>query len=165
MTAMLAVRYTALAALAVWLGGMVALALIVAPSVFRVLQGADPAGGATLAGAVFGEVLRQFHLLAYACGGVIFVSLFVMKFMGPPPSSFVLRAAIVAVMLGLAGYSGLWVTRAIERLQAEVDGPIGALARSDPRRIDFERLHQRSATLMTVNMGLGFVLLFWYARD
>ena len=104
---MLAIRYLALAALVVWLGGMVVLGLIVAPTTFRVLQEADPSGGRVLAGALFGELLSQFHLLAYACGGVVLVALFVMKFLGPPPAAFVVRAAIVAAMLAIAVYSGV----------------------------------------------------------
>ena len=70
---MLAVRFVALAALVVWLGGMVT--------------------------AVFGERLPPFHVVALVCGAVILVSLFVMKFVGPPPHGFIPRAAITALML------------------------------------------------------------------
>jgi hypothetical protein len=89
---MVAVRYVALAALVMWVGGMIALPLLVAPAV---------------PGDVIGEVWRRFHLLAYACGTTVFVSLFVMKFVGPPPHAFRLRAAIVFLMLLLAGSSGI----------------------------------------------------------
>jgi hypothetical protein len=43
------------------------------------------------------------HVTALACGGVLIASLLVLKFVGPPPRSFFLRAAIVGVMLALAG--------------------------------------------------------------
>jgi uncharacterized membrane protein len=162
---MLAVRYLALAALAVWLGGMVVLALIVAPATFRVLQDADPSGGRVIAGALFGELLSRFDLLAYTCGGVVLVALFAMKFLGPPPAAFVLRATIVAAMLGIAVYSGLSVSREIARIQAAVAMPVDELSAADPRRARFAALHRTSTTLMTVNMGLGLVLLFWYARE
>jgi hypothetical protein len=78
---MLAVRYVALAALVVWLGGM--------------------------ATAVFGDILRPSHLVGLVCGGIIFVSLFIMKFVGPPPHAFVPRAALTALMLLLLGVSAL----------------------------------------------------------
>src|SRR6266850_2380637 len=78
---MLAVRYVALAALVVWLGGMVT--------------------------AVFGEFLRPFHLVSLVCGAVILVSLFVMKFVGPPPHAFVPRAALTALMLLVLGVSAV----------------------------------------------------------
>lgn len=78
---MLAVRYVALAALVVWLGGMVTIEL--------------------LDGGIDGDAFRRFHAVAYACGAIVFVCLFVLKFVGPPPRAFVPRAAIVAVMIGL----------------------------------------------------------------
>jgi hypothetical protein len=160
-----AVRYLALVALVVWLGGMVVLSLLVAPATFGVLAASDAVSGRLLAGAVFGEILRRFHLLAYACGAILIVCLFVIKFIGPPPHGFLVRVGIVAVMLALALYSGVPVSRGIAQIQSQVSGPISRLPDTDPRRIRFDRLHLMSTTLMTVNMGLGFVLLFWYARE
>jgi uncharacterized membrane protein len=162
---MFAVRYAALVALVLWVGGMCTLGLVVAPSTFRVLQAADPTNGRLLAGAVFGEVLRLFHYLSYACGAIVLVCLFMMKFIGPPPHAFVARSGIVVVMLLLAVYSGVPVTRELARVQAGVSGPVNRLPESDPRRIRFDRLHRTSTALMTVNIGLGLVLLFWYSRE
>jgi hypothetical protein len=164
---MLVVRYLALAALVVWLGGMIVLGLLVAPSIFGVLQSAtpDPAQGRMLAGATFGEILRRFHLLAYGCGGVLVACLLVMKLVGPPPQTFFPRLGIVAVMLAIAVYSGVPVSREIESIQSQVAGPISALPQSDARRNRFDRLHGLSTTLMTINMGLGLVLLYWYVRE
>src|SRR6185295_11777565 len=88
---MLAIRYLALAALVVWLGGMVVLGLLVAPSIFGTLQSAthDAAQGRVLAGATFGEILRRFHYLAYGCGAILIAALLVMKLVGPPPQTFI----------------------------------------------------------------------------
>ena len=109
---MLAIRYVTLAALVVWLGGMVTLWLLVAPS---------------------SDVLQQFQLVGYSCGAIIFVCLFVLKFVGPPPHGFIPRVAVVALMLVVAVASGAspGVSRAA----------------------------------MTIDMALGFVLLFWYVRE
>jgi hypothetical protein len=104
---MLAVRYVALAALVVWLGGMVTV--------------------------VFGNKLPPFHFVALICGAVILVSLFVMKFVGPPPQGFVPRAALTLLMLLLVALS--------------------AMART------------AAAVIMVINLALGFLLLFWYARE
>ena len=72
---MLFIRYLALAALVVWVGGMVILGLVVAPQTFRVLQASNPVDGRILAGALFGAILRQFHFVAYACGAILLVCL------------------------------------------------------------------------------------------
>jgi hypothetical protein len=162
---MLFIRYLALAALVVWLGGMVILGLLVAPQTFRVLQAWNPADGRMLAGALFGAILRQFHFVAYACGAVLLVCLFVMKFLGPPPHAFVARVALVVLMLALALYSGVPVTRQLAHVQSQVSGPVSQLPKEDPRRVLFDRLHRTSTLLMTINMGLGLVLLFWYVRE
>jgi hypothetical protein len=165
---MIAVRYVALIALVVWLGGMVVLGLLVAPSTFRVLQLHDGVTGRVLAGAVFGDILRQFYILAYLCGGLILSSLVVMKLVGPPPRAFPVRAAIVAVMLGVAVYAGVPVSQEIARIQSQVSqgtGPINQLPDTDPRRARFDHLHATSTALMAVNMVLGIVLLYWYVRE
>ena len=94
---MLAVRYVALAALVVWLGGMVT--------------------------ALFGDLLRPFHLVSLVCGGVILVSLFIMKFVGPPPHAFVPRAALTALMLLVLGLSA--VLRGAAGLLLEINLVLG----------------------------------------
>jgi hypothetical protein len=86
MTGMLAIRYVTLAALVVWLGGLVTLGLLVAPST---------------------EDLRRFQPVGYACGAIIFVCLLVLKFVGPPPRDFFPRIGLVAAMLLVALYSGM----------------------------------------------------------
>jgi len=78
------VRYVALVALAIWVGGMVT----------PFWLGAGPARVPTLS--------RQ---LAYTCGATALVSLFVLKFVGPPPRAFPFRAALVALMLANVTYA------------------------------------------------------------
>ena len=141
------------------------MAAIVAPSSFGVLQVLAPESGRVLAGAVFGEVLRVFHLVAYGCGAVILVGLFLMKFVGPPPVGFVPRVALAAIMLALMLYSGFPVSRELARIQATAQGPVGRLPADDPRRVRFDQLHRESTALMTTNVVLGLLSLAWYARE
>ena len=86
-------------------------------------------------GAQSGDVVRHLRLFALACGAVTFVGLFAMKFLGPPPPAFVARVAIVFVMLVLAGVSAWWAAS------------------------------RTAAWLQWVDIGLGFVLLYWYVRE
>ena len=158
------VRYLALAALAVWLGGMAVLGLVVAPAVFRAAPAAGPTGG-VLAGAALTEILHLFHLLVYACGAVLLVCLFVIKFVGPPPRAFKLRAALVAIMLAIAVYSGVPLARQIRETQSHAAGRVGALPGTDPQLARMDGLHRTGMALMAVNMTLGMVLLAWYVRE
>jgi hypothetical protein len=106
---MIVVRYATLAALVLWLGLMI--------------------------GARFGDMMGHMPLLTPACGAVMLVGLFAMKFMGPPPHSFVPRIAIVFVMLLITAASVWW------------------------------RLSATAAVTLPVNIALGFLLLSWYARE
>lgn len=162
---MFVVRQIGLVALAVWLGGMSVIAFLVAPTTFRMLEAADPHNGRVLAGALFGEVLRGFHLLAYACGVILLLSLLVIKFVGPPPRAFKVRISLVTLMLAIALYSGVPLTRALTSLQSSVAVPINRLEETDPRRNRFNRLHATSTALWTVNIALALISLAWYARE
>jgi hypothetical protein len=83
----------------------------------------------------FGDLIRHLPLLSLACGVVIFVGLLAMKFMGPPPPVFGPRVAIVFVMVAIA-VSSAWLVS-------------GA----------------RASMLVSVNIALGFLLLFWYTHE
>jgi hypothetical protein len=61
-----------------------------------------------------------------------------MKFLGPPPPAFIPRVAIVVLMLGIAVASATLVPRITPAL---------------------------TTVLATINIGLGFALLFWYVRE
>jgi hypothetical protein len=89
-----AVRYVVLLALVVWLGGMLTVLL--------------------------GEWLRPVPIVGAACGGVILIGLFVMKFVGPPPHGFIPRAALTAVMVLLVGVSAMYRTLAAQLIAIDL---------------------------------------------
>ena len=73
---MVVVRYAALAALVVWLGGT--------------------------ATALVGDLFTRTPFAPIVCGAVILIAMLVLKFMGPPPRAFIPRIVIVALMLAIA---------------------------------------------------------------
>jgi uncharacterized membrane protein len=162
---MLALRYIYVLALVVWLGGMVLLGAIVAPTTFEVLQAIEPITGRALAGDLFGAILNRFHYVAYAAGAVLLVTLAVMAVLGPRPASYAIRSAIIAVMLGVALYSGLVVLRQIDAIQREVGRLPSQLPAGDARRVEFDALHLLSTRLMMFNIAGALVLLYWEARE
>ena len=167
MVGMIALRYAYVLALVVWLGGMVVLGAVVAPSVFQVLQARSPEAGRILAGAVFGTALDRFHYVAYACGGVILITLIVMAVLGPRPAAFAVRTAVVSTMLAVALYSGLVVLRSVDHLQREIGENVSpsSLPTDDMRRARFDQLHLLSTRLMMINMVGALILLYWEARE
>jgi hypothetical protein len=162
---MLALRYAGLLALTLWVGGLVVLGAIGAPAIFDVLAARHVASDRVIAGAVFGEILRRFHLLTYGCGVVLLGTLLVRGVMGPRPIMFAVRLAIAFLMLIASAYSGLIVSAKIARTQAEIGAAPSSLAEGDPRRVAFGRLHAMSAGSAVVPILGGLFLLFRELKD
>ena len=170
---MVLLRYAYVLALTLWLGGMIALGAVVAPSLFATLTAEDPTSGRALAGLAFGAVLARFHYFAYAAGAVLVISLTIMALLGPRPRGFAVRTAIAGVMLGVALYSGFIVLGEIDGIRLDVAqaspsvvAPLPSrLPPDDPRRVRFDLLHQRSTRLMMFNIIAALVLLVWEARE
>jgi hypothetical protein len=164
---MFALRFAAVLALVVWMGGLLALGAIAAPAIFAVVARHDLPGGTALAGAIFGEALRQFHLVAYGCGAVILMSLLVRAVFGPRPRRFSIRLAIATLMLGATLYSGLVIASSIAAVQQEIGAgvPVVSLPPADPRRIAFGQLHAQSVFVQVIPLLGGLILLFWELRD
>jgi hypothetical protein len=164
---MLALRYAAVLAIAVWTGGLLALGAIVAPAVFDVVALRQVAEGRVLSGAIFGEAFRRFHLVAYGCGAVLLLSLVIRRILGPRPRRFAVRFGIATLMLAASLYSGLVISTSIATIQQQV-GPgvaVVSLAASDPRRVEFGRLHAQSTLIQLVPLLGGALLVFWELRD
>jgi hypothetical protein len=110
-------------------------------------------------------VLRRFHVVTWIAGVVLLASLAGMKLLGPRPIAFGVRAAVIAAMLAISLFSGLWVSRRVEQIRHSVEGPVAALPATDPARIQFGRLHGLSTILMLVNVLGGLVLVYWEASE
>lgn len=160
---MLALRYAAVLALVFWIGGLVALGTTAAPATFDVL-GPDPQGRA-LAGSVFGEVLRRFHLGAYAGAAVLIASLAARRILGPRPRPFAVRMTLAVLMTAATMWSGMVLSPRIEQMRRDANGAPSALPETDPRRIEFGRLHGLSTAVQLVPIVGGLILLFFELRD
>ena len=160
---MIVLRYLYVLALVVWLGGMLALGGVAAPSVFAVLQGHGATAGAELAGAVIADMFRTFYRITYGCGGTMLVALAGMRVLGPKPVQFNVRAAIVALMLATALYTGLVASDDLAG-QPQLAGAAG-LAAHDLRHASLHRLHNILLALLLVNVAGGLSLLYWEARE
>jgi hypothetical protein len=130
-----------------------------------VLTARQVADGRALAGAIFGETLRRFHLLSYGCGLVLLAALLIRGVLGPRPRIFAVRLGIVLVMLGAAVYSGVVVSGRISRAQSEIGAAPSSLPDGDPRRTAFGRLHATSTALQLVPVIGGLFLIFRELKD
>ena len=167
MWAMLALRFAAMAAIAVWIGGLLALGAIAAPAIFDVVAARGISDARLVSGAIFGEVLRRFHLVAYGCGAVLLLTLVIRRILGPRPRHFALRFGLATVMLAAALYAGLVLQPGIADLQRQIGPTVSAssLPPDDARRLAFGRLHGRSAMVQFVPIVGGLLLIFWELGD
>jgi hypothetical protein len=161
---MLALRYAALLAIVVWLGGLIVLGGVAAPAIFDV-TGMHAAGGRMLAGDIFGEVLRRFHHVSYVCGCVIPLTLLARGALGPRPRRFAMRVALSVLMLAAVLYSGFVVLPKVERLQASIGVAPSSLAEGDARRVEFGRLHAMSTGVQIIPLLGALMLLAYEMRD
>jgi len=162
---MVLLRYLYVVALVLWVGGLISAGALVAPSVFGVLQAWNAAEGRVLAGQVFGEVLLRLTWLSYAMGGVMFVTLTLHRLLGARPLKYGIRVGILGVMLVMMIGLGFWLLPQVNAIQAQVTGPVSALLESDPRRLEFDRLHGLSNILFSITAIGGLALCWWEARE
>jgi hypothetical protein len=162
---MLALRFAALFMIVIWVGGLLTLGAIAAPSIFAVLAAAMPGQDRLLAGTLFGEILRRFHLLSYAAGGLLLGTLVLRRILGPAPRRFAWRAGLATVMLGAAAYSGIVVSGRIAQLQREIGVAPSSLPEGDARRVEFGRLHGLSTALQLVPVLGGLMLMYWEIKE
>jgi len=162
---MLVLRYAALLTLVVWVGGLIVLGGIVAPSVFDVIAARNVPDGRLLAGAVFGEILHRFYFVTYVAGATLLLTLVIRAILGPRPRRFAWRAALAVLMLGTSVYSGVALARRIDRLQRDIGAAPSTLAADDPRRVEFGRLHGLSTGLQLVPLLGGLSLIYWELKE
>jgi hypothetical protein len=137
--------------LAFWLGAATLFSAIVAPALFDVLP------TRTLAGLVVGRVLPVIFYM----GIVLAIVDLVVELRGTNQAS---RLATGAVMLLTCGVAQFFVAPQIERVRAAIVGPIEQLSPTDPRRIEFGRLHAVSVGLLGVAMIAALVAAISLAR-
>lgn len=165
MIRMLVLRYAALLALVVWIGGLIALGGIAAPSIFEVVAQRQIADGRVLSGALFGEMLARFTIVSYIAGGVLLLSLIVRRVLGPRPHRFGWRAGIGTFMLAVTVYGSFGVASRIAQLQREMGVAASSLPEGDPRRAEFGRLHALSTALQLVPLLGGLMLIYWEIKE
>jgi uncharacterized membrane protein len=158
-------RYVALVALAVWVGGLVALGTVAAPALFAAIEAQNTPGGRELAGVLFGAVFSRFQYLAWALGLALLISLGARAALGPRPRRFAVRMWTVTAMLAGSLFATFFITPRIDAIRREVSGPIAGLLDDDPRKSEFGRLHALSTGLMLVTVLAGAGLIWVEMRD
>ena len=138
---------------AAWLGAAIFFSAVVAQAAFAVLP------TRTLAGALVGRVLPVLFYAGMAVGALIVI------IEGVWGTGWIGGRSVAGVFVFAACAVAQFIIGArIERVRAEIGGPIDALSPTDPRRMTFGRLHAVSVGWLGVAMVAAIVALVLASR-
>jgi hypothetical protein len=153
-------RFLILLSLVVWLGGVIFLAFVLAPTVFS--PGLLPTRH--LAGAIVGRSLDLLHYMAIVSGIVFLVaSMLYNRMAAGKARPLAARHILIALMLLLTAISQFAISPKMYALRAEV-GVIDNVPLDNPLRMEFDRLHLWSENFEKAVLLLGLVALYATAQ-
>lgn len=143
-------------ALSLWIGGMVAVAILVAPAVFKVLD------DKMVAGEVVEGALRRFNWMSYGCGLLMLVAVFFRtRLLQEQPVDFRFKLwtasqlLLIVLMLAIACYLGFSLLPKMDAVAGVATG--GKLEGAVKR--GFDSLHSVYKGLSHLNLLLALILL------
>jgi hypothetical protein len=154
------IRFLMLLSLVVWVGGIIFFAFVVAPTVFH--PGILPSRH--LAGAVVSRSLGILHTIGLTCGLVFLVtSMIDSQVITGSVAPFAGRNLLVYVMIVLTLVSMFAISSRMLNLRNDMVF-IDNVPHDDPRRVEFNRLHEWSTRLESGVLLLGLAVIFLTSR-
>jgi hypothetical protein len=154
-------RFLMLLSLVVWVGGVMFLAFVEAPTAFR--PGLLPSRH--LAGAVVGGSLNILHWMGIVSGIVFLISsLAYNQITKGTMQPFALRHVLIVLMLLLTAYSQFGISPRMFALRTQFV-EIDKIPLDDPGRVEFDRLHNWSEKLEGGVLLMGLVVVYAVARQ
>ena len=154
------VRFLQLLSLVVWIGGIAFFAFVLAPTVFH--PGILPSR--QLAGQVVSRSLGILHWMGLTCGVVfLFTSMLDSQVATGITSVFAARNLLVFAMIVLTLVSMFAISTRMLELRNDMVF-IDNVSHDDPRRVEFNRLHEWSTRLEGAVLLLGLGVIFLTAR-
>lgn len=151
-----AVTTVYLAALAVWVGGIITVGIVTAPVVFA------ESPSRTVAGDVVGAVLARFDLFLLASLAVILITGAIKTIRdGIRERTAIIRVTGIVVMLAGLTWSLVVVKPQMEALRAEIAG-FDTPAGDDARRAEFNELHDDSRQSLSLALLRAVIALYAY---
>jgi hypothetical protein len=153
-------RFLMVLTLVVWLGGVIFLAFVEAPTVFS--PGLLPTRH--MAGSILGRSLDLLHYMAIASGIIyLFASMLYSRMSTGTPRRLAARHLLIVSMLILTLISQFAISPKMHALRAEV-GVIDEVPLDNPQRREFDRLHAWSEKFEETVLLLGLVAIYVTAQ-
>jgi uncharacterized membrane protein len=153
-------RFLMLLSLVVWLGGVIFLAFVLAPTAFS--PGLLPTR--QMAGSIVGRSLDLLHYMAIVSGLVFLItSMLYSRMVTGNARPLAARHLLIVLMLLLTVISQFAISPKLHAIRAEV-GVIDNLPVDSPQRMEFNRLHVWSEKFEEAVLLLGLVALYMTAQ-
>ena len=110
-------------------------------------------------------MLLRLTWLSYAMGGIMFITLTLHRLLGARPVKYGIRVGIMALMLVMMMITGFILIPQVDAIQSRAGGAGCLAADTDPRRMEFDRLHGLSNILFSITAIGGLALCWWEARE
>ncbi len=154
-------RFFMLLSLVVWLGGLIFLAFVEAPTVFS--PGLLPTRH--MAGSIVGRSLTLLHYMAIASGIIFLITSAAYSRMTTGSAHLLAgRHLVIALMLVLTLISQFVISPRMHAIRNQV-GVIDSVPLDNPQRAEFDRLHVWSEKFEQGVFLLGLIALFLTAHS
>ena len=152
-------RFLMFLSLTVWIGGIIFLSFVEAPTAFSVLPSRH------MAGTVVGHSLGILHWMGLFSGVIFLGSSMLMSSLSTGSAQpLAARHVLIFAMLLLTAVSQFGISPKMATLRAQF-GDIDTVPATDPDRMQFDRLHVWSVRLEVAVLALGIGALFCTARQ
>jgi len=147
-------------ALIIWLGAE-AFFPVVAATVFKVLR-----PDTHTAGIIVGQLLHILHAIGFSAGMIAVFAISRLAALNIfRPRKVLLPMLLLIIMIGLTLSSQFGIIPAMEQDRISAGGDVNAAAASNPARIHFKRLHDRSEQVEGMILLLGVLTVVLLAKE
>ena len=150
-------RFLMMLSLAIWIGGIVFFAFVLAPTVFSVLPTRN------LAGMVVSRSLGRLHWIGLFSGIAYLVFSLLLARLSGSFQAFAPRHLLVLLMIALVLIAQFGIAGKMNQLRLDM-GVIDNVPQDDARRVEFNRLHVWSTRAEGTILILGLAVLFLTMR-
>jgi len=145
--------------LAVWIGGLAGFAFVFAPIAFRIVTDLDRFATLT------GRTILSLTQLGYVCGTLAIVAAFVRSRMGGSPRLAYARIGLIVLAMGLSAYDANAILPEMQQASAAFGVPFNDVPKTDPRRVAYDAMHQKSSRVYGGALLLAAAALALAAAD
>ena len=141
-------------ALALWIGGIIFLAMIAAPAIHTSMA------SKAIAGDIVGRILKRFNVAELACCAVLILTSFAVYHFIPGYSRLLSYMMLAVFLMGLiTAFYVFSLTPKMHALKEKVP-TLEMLSSGHAVKEEFDRLHHLYVKLMSLNLVLGMGVLY-----